>query len=90
LTDSGKITTPEERKELFKTMLDVNTERQKEGKAPIYSIKEVFYEHYKKDKQPAGADAPISMGKGVNPPEEKDINYAEVHKKSFADILMGK
>lgn len=94
LKEAGKITTPDERKELFQTMLDVNTARQKENKPPVTSIKEIFYEHYKpvKNQQPAGADAPVSSAKqsGISS-DEKEVNYIkDVRNKSLIDILMGK
>jgi hypothetical protein len=82
------------RKALFKTMMDVNTTRVKEGKQPIYSIKEIFYEHFKApNAQPAGADAPVSAGMrstGHAANEEQEYSYADVHKKGFLDLLMGK
>lgn len=98
LQESGKLpkavdTTDENddgviaRKELFKTMLDINQERVKEGKDPIYSLKEVYYEHYTpKSKQPAGADAPISAGRS-SAPSGDDEAYEYVGKKSWADII---
>lgn len=95
LKEAGKITTPEERKALFQTMLDVNIARQKEGKVPVTSIKEIFYEHYKapvKNEQPAGADAPVSSAKqsGVSS-EGQEVNYTkDIKGKSFFDILLGK
>jgi hypothetical protein len=67
-----------ERKALFNTMLEVNTERAKEGKRPIYSIKEIYYEHYTKpNAQPAGENAPISVGKGApsSGEEEQELDY---------------
>ncbi|MDD5069045.1 MAG: hypothetical protein PHN89_05635 [Candidatus Pacebacteria bacterium] len=80
--DQGVI----ERKALFQTMLDVNAKRAEEGKKPIYSVKEIYYEHYKKPtSQPAGADAPVSLGKGVSPqPEgdEKELDYVKDVQKS--------
>lgn len=95
LKSAGKITTPDERKALFQTMLDVNMARQKEGKVPVTSIKEIFYEHYKapkKNEQPAGADAPVSSAKqsGVSS-DTQEVNYTkDIKGKSFFDILMGK
>jgi len=77
-----------ERKALFQAMLETNQERVKEGKRPIYSIKEIYYEHYSKPKaQPAGADAPISLGKGTSPSqgEEQEIDYVkDVHSKPWS------
>lgn len=80
------------RKQLFQTMMDVNVERQKKGKPPVYSIKEVYYEHFDKkaDEEPAGADAPVSPGKSAPQGEPKEVDYREVHKKSLIDIVMGK
>jgi len=94
LMESGKFPKDdtEARKALFQTMLDVNIARDKEHKAPIYSIKEIFYEHYKKPekKEVAGGDAPISTGKSAVTTDEKEVNYNDVHKKSFIDLLLGK
>jgi hypothetical protein len=70
------------RKALFRTMLDVNKERVKEGKNPIYSIKEIYYEHYKAPKKEvAGADAPVFSGSGKFTPntDKDDIDYREIH-----------
>ena len=83
--------TEDARKALFQTMLEVNTARQSEGKTPIYSLKEIFYEHYKApNAQPAGADAPVSAGRGGTvTPGEDDYSYADIAgKKSFMDILL--
>lgn len=87
----GKITTDEERRALFQAMLDTNVQRQKEGKPPILSIKEIYYEHYKAPSaQPAGADAPVSPGTGSVDRETPEINYNDIRRKSFMDILMGR
>lgn len=81
---AGKIARDDEaaKTELFKTMIEVNTKRAAVGKPPIYSVKEIYYEHYTAPKsQPAGADAPISAGRGnaqVGPEEE--IDYREIKK----------
>jgi hypothetical protein len=77
------------RKALFQTMMEVNTDRVKTGKAPIYSVKEIFYEHYKApNTQPAGADAPISVGRGNAAVDSgEDYSYGDVHKKSFLDFF---
>lgn len=77
------------RKALFQTMYDVNTKRVKEGKQPIYSVKEIFYEHYTPPtQQPAGADAPISAGRGTAVADTgEDYSYAEIKKKSFLDLF---
>lgn len=75
-----------QRKALFKAMLDVNTERVKQGQEPIYSIKEIYYEHYEDPtKQPAGYDAPVSMGKSGTSHDNstEEYSYAEVHKKPW-------
>jgi hypothetical protein len=92
LLEAGKLEkTPEARKALFQTMYDVNKERIANKQEPIYSLKEIFYEHYKAPtEQPAGADAPISAGKMGGGTETKDLDYKEVHNKSIFDILTGK
>jgi hypothetical protein len=91
---AGKIdkNNKEQRKALFTAMLEVNQARAKEGKQPIYSVKEIFYEHYKvPTSQPAGADAPVSMG-GFTPPEDKsEINYNDIHNsRGFEDVYLKK
>lgn len=82
------------RKQLFQTMLDVNLERQKSGKQPIYSVKEIYYEHFANapvaEEEPAGADAPVSPGKAAPSGEPKEVSYNEIHRKSLFDILTGK
>jgi hypothetical protein len=73
-SDQGVV----ERKALFQKMLEVNQARHDEGKRPIYSIKEIYYEHYTKPSaQPAGENAPISVGKGApsSGEEEQEIDY---------------
>lgn len=94
LYDSGRLPkTDEARKHLFKTMMEVNQKRASEGKQPIYSVKEIFYEHYKApNAQPAGWNAPVSVGRGApSGNDEQDYSYKDIAgKKSFLDILMGK
>lgn len=83
----------QERKALFKTMMEVNQGRIGAGKDPIYSIKEIFYEHYKPvNRQPAGAEAPVSMGGRTHGAEEgQDIDYnRDIKNKSFVDIMMSR
>ena len=89
---SGKLPKDEDsRKALFQAMLDVNVARSKAGKAPIYSIKEIFYEHYKApNAQPAGADAPVSPSRSGAGTDMKELDYNDIHKRSFFDILSGK
>lgn len=76
------------RYELFKTMYLASEEEIQAGGEPITNLKEVFYEHYNKDKQPAGADAPIA---GIRKSVSQDngrLDYNEVHNKSFEDLLI--
>jgi len=79
-----------ERRNLFKTMYDVNMKIAEENKSLppeqqkplINSLKEIFYEHYKPmSTQPAGHDAPVA-GKTsvVAPSNEDEIDYKEIHK----------
>ncbi len=79
------------RKAIFASMLEVNTERTKAGKTPIYSPARIFYESYKDpNKQPAGEDAPIGGGRSSIEGEDKQHTYEEVHNRSFFDLLRGK
>jgi len=77
------------RQALFKSMLEVNQDRTQKGLEPIYSLKEIFYEHYKApNTQPAGADAPISAGGGsTNVESPEDYSYNEISNKSFLDFF---
>lgn len=70
------------RKALFQTMYEVNEKLKKEGKRPVTSIKEIFYEHYKAPTtQPPGADAPIAGSRLQNATAKVDgeYTYAEIH-----------
>lgn len=82
-------------RELLQIMLEVNLERQKEHKLPIYSVKEIYYEHLPEDedmeepvKEVAGADAPVSAGRMPVGTEDKEIDYTEIHKKPLTQILL--
>ena len=74
------------RKQLFTKMIEVNEERTKAGKEPIYSLKEIFYEHPINEEP--GMFAPVSIGRGSVPAEGDEYEY--VGKKSFFDIITGK
>lgn len=88
---SGKLVRGDEesRAALFTKMMEVNQERAKSGKPPIYSVKEIFYEHFTPPKsQPAGADAPISAGRGnAQIDSGEDYSYLDIKKKSFVDLF---
>ena len=99
LADKGKLTKIKdvkdekdrgviERKALFKTMTDVNEKRAKEGKPVIYSIKEIYYEHYEKPKREVpGADAPVFSGSGhTQADKSSEVDYREIHGKDFLDL----
>jgi hypothetical protein len=62
-------------------MLDVNLERQKAGKPYVYSIKEIYYEHYKaptpESQDVAGADAPVSPSHTPVGEEPKEMDYVK-------------
>lgn len=72
-----------ERKALFQAMLDTNAKRAAEGKDSILSISRIFHGYYTKpNAQPAGEEAPVSMGKGT-PSDEggEELDYAkDVHR----------
>ena len=77
-----------ERKALFQAMLDTNAKRTTEGKDTILSVARIFYGGYytKPNAQPAGAEAPVSMGKGtpVSEGEEQEIDYLKDIKKPWS------
>ncbi len=91
---AGKLnkTDQKARAKLFQTMLEVNEKRVSENKPPIYSVKEIFYEHYKPPtSQPAGYDAPISAGRGnATPDSGEDYSYNEIHNRGFLDFFRKK
>jgi hypothetical protein len=91
-SDQGII----ERKALFQAMLDTNQQRATEGKPPILSVQRIFYGGYytKPSAQPAGENAPVSMGQGTpaNQGEEQEVDYVkDVHKpwNVFKKIIPG-
>ncbi|MGH7744756.1 MAG: hypothetical protein ACREQ5_08075 [Candidatus Dormibacteria bacterium] len=87
-----------EERDLFQRAMEVNAERAKNNQPYIVSISRIFYNHYKpSNKQPAGADAPVSSPRTVNPPKQSDEDryiYARDSKKSIRDfardLLRGK
>ena len=88
---SGKINKndPKQRTALFQKMMEVNDERVKTGKPPIYSVKEIFYEHYTPPTaQVAGADAPVSAGRGnAQVSNDEEYSYKDIRGKSFLDMF---
>lgn len=88
-SDQGVV----ERKALFQKMLDVNQERQAQGKDPILSVQRIFYGYYQKPSaQPAGEDAPVSMGKGSATAGEQteELDYIkDVHSKDWNNFRKG-
>ncbi len=81
-SDQGVI----ERKALFQAMLDTNAKRTVEGKDQILSISRIFHNYYTKPSaQPAGENAPISMGKGTPAGEgEQELDYIKDIKKPWS------
>ena len=90
-----------ERRNLFKTMYDVNIKIAEENKTLppeqqkplINSLKEIFYEHYKPmSTQPAGYDAPVAGKTSViAPTNDEEIDYREIHgTKNFWDFMKPK
>lgn len=78
------------RKDLFKQMYENNIKRSQSGLKIITSIKEFYYEGYKKvSDQPAGADAPVSGGSTpVESKSDDDFSYDSVHNtKTFRDVI---
>lgn len=80
--DQGVI----ERKALFQAMLETNNKRVSEGKEPILSVTRIFNGYYTKpNAQPAGEDAPISLGKGApsGNDEDEEIDYVKDIRNGF-------
>lgn len=77
-----------QRQALFQKMYEVNTQRAQEGKRLIYSVKEVFYEHFSDPlKQPPGYDAPVSIGSGHSGSENpQEYSYLDIRGRDFRDI----
>lgn len=92
LKSKGKIKNEQDQRALFQKMMEVNEERVKKGQDPIYSLKEIYYEHYEPTRQPAGWNAPVSVGRGAPAnSSDEEYSYSDIRgKKSFLDILMGK
>lgn len=75
---------------LFQKMMEVNQKRVANNEPPIYSINKIFHEHFTPpSKQPAGANAPISAGRGGNQAvDTDDFSYHDIHnKKSILDFF---
>lgn len=56
------------------------------------SLKEVYYDFYieeaKKFRQPAGADAPVSAGRGGKPESSESFSYEDIHNaKGYHDLF---
>ncbi|GEM_PF-4989570 len=76
------------RYELFKAMYLASEERINTGAKPLTNLKEIYYEHYSKDKQPAGANAPIAgVRKSVSQDSGTSFKYSDIHNTPFEDLL---
>lgn len=82
--DEGK----KARYELFKAMYSASEERIANNQKPLTNLKEIFYEHYNKDKQPAGANAPVSgVRKSVSQDSGTTFKYSDIHNAPMEDLL---
>lgn len=77
------------RKALFQSMLDVNDQLRKDNKPAEYSIYKIFTKFYKSpSRQPAGADAPVSLGRSrASEGDTEQVKYADIHRKSWGELL---
>lgn len=84
--DPGVVAT----NELLQAMATVNADRASKGEPLIYSINKIYHHFYKpSNRQPAGADAPVSMGSRNSRQSDSDDSkfvYARDHKKSFRQL----
>lgn len=74
---------------LLQTMATVNAERNSKGLPLIYSVNKIYHHFYKApNRQPAGADAPVSGSRGASAsePDDNTFVYARDHKKSFQQL----
>lgn len=75
---------------LFQTMMEVNQKRVANNEPPIYSINKIYHEYFTPpSKQPAGANAPVSAGRGGSQvADTEEFSYHDIHnKKSFLDFF---
>lgn len=81
------------RRALAQQTMDINKKRL-DGGLPTKTLMEVYFTEFKRpDRQPAGADAPVSAGRSAATGEDaEEINYMRDIKgsRSFVDILMRK
>lgn len=102
LEDAGKITKvlneadPEdagkkERVALFGTMKAVNEDRAKKNLPPVLNLVQIHALYYQNPNEaPPGAKEPVAGSrKAVTPTNTDDINYDEIHGKSFDQIARG-
>lgn len=86
-SDQGVI----ERQSLFAKMLEVNKQREAEGKPIIMSISRIKYGYWTKPSaQPAGENAPVSMGRGSASvgEESQEIDYVkDVQGKKWSSFM---
>ncbi len=78
---------------LFSRALAENEKRAAEGKEPITSLADIYYNYFlpeeKTTKQPAGADAPIAGNAATqNKPPEDRYSYVQDHRKSMREIAI--
>lgn len=71
-------------KDFHKTMVEINQELVKKGEAHESDPVVIFHEYYQKpeNKQPAGANAPVSVGSGggVMPQNEQSYSYKDIQR----------
>lgn len=82
------------REALFAKMIEVNGKRAEEGKTPISSVSRIYNNYFTVPKRgAAGADAPISAGRGgaaSNDSTELDYDKHIRGARSMLDIMMGR
>lgn len=76
-------------KNLFETAQRVNAERMASGKAPIRSLKLIYYEHYKPLIEPAGKNAPVFGNESPVSHEAPEDRYipARDRRKSMTQLF---
>lgn len=76
-------------KDLFDQAARYNEKQGREGKPLVDSIAKYYFMYYQpaEEKQPPGADAPVSGNRAAPPEDGGQISYADIHNKSFRQLI---
>lgn len=87
-----KMENPQEGDPGFDARLQLFAKMQESWKSatPMMNLYEVHAKHYtpSSGKQPAGADAPVSLGNGSTAGDDQTYTYADIHGKDIETLIM--